>query len=135
MVAIKNSQWCVVISYFVNIICARFMRANYIEIWIILSGETLIMTSLVWIRFFYGRLLVSVLTIISIIQCLFNMRSSIFTIGAIFWQLLILIALILLTKDPLLNLVSNIVSIICMLITNGGLNFKISFAWVLALKI
>ena len=136
MVAIKNSQRCIIISYFVNIICTGFMRANYIEIWIILSSETLIMMSLVRIRFFYGRrLLVSMLPIISIIRCLFNMGSSIFTIRAIFWQLLFLIALILLTEDSLLNLISNIISIVCMLITNRRLNFKISLAWILALKI
>ena len=134
MVAIKNSEWCVIISYFVNIIRARFMRANYIEMLIILSSETLIVISWVWIRLFYGRLLVSMLKIISIIWCLFNLGSSIFTIGAIFWQLLFLIALILLTEYSLLNLVSNIISIICMLITNRWLNFKISLAWVLALK-
>ena len=132
MVAIKHSEWCVIISNFVNIICARFMRANYIEVWIILSCKTLIMISLMRIRFFYRRLLVSILTIIGIIWCLFNMRSSIFTIGAIFWQLL---ALILLTEDSLLDLVSHIISIVCMLITDRGLNFKISLARVLALKI
>ena len=129
LMAIKHPKRGIIISNFVNIISSGFMGANYIKILRILSRKILILTPLMWIYLFLWRL---ILTNICITWGFSDLGSFKFTA----WPIILLLkALIFLFKNSFLDLVSNIVSIICMTVSNWRLYFKVTVAWVFALEI
>ena len=126
---IKHTEWCVIISYFINIVGTRLVRANYIKVLGVLSWKSLVMKSLLRVDLFFGGL---ILLKLSLTRSFFYLRCFKFTTRTIIF---LLKGLIFLLENSFLDLVSNIVSIICMTISDWRLNFKITLAWVFALSI
>ena len=129
LMAIEHSKWSIIISNFVNIISSSFMGANHIEILRVLSVKTLILTPLMWVYLLFGWIILTK-------RCFTRGFSDLWSLKFTAWTMILFLkALIFLPKNSFLYLVSDIISVICMTVSNWRLYFKITLPWVFALKV